>query len=141
MQRATVAAVVTMPVEMELVDDEGTSAAIDTDLSYDPSDPFAATVVFKGNGSSVVWTFGRDLLVGGLYEPTGEGDVHVWPCLAGDGTAVVIIELQAPSGGVLVQAPARDVHRFVTSMLASVPQGSELAAVDVDAALRRLLVG
>ncbi|HET7682960.1 MAG TPA: SsgA family sporulation/cell division regulator [Marmoricola sp.] len=142
MQKATtVAAVVTLEVGMELIDDEGTSAAIDTDLVYDPSDPFAATIVFKSNGNSVRWTFARDLLVGGLYEPTGEGDVHVWPCLASDGTAVVIVELQSPAGGVLVQAPTRDVHRFVTQSLASVPQGHELTGVDVDAALRDLLAG
>ena len=139
MRKASVATVVSREIEMELVDDEGTTASIDTDLVFDPADPFATSMVFKSNGSSVRWTFARDLLVSGLYEPTGDGDVHVWPCLSAEGSAVVIIELQSTNGGVMVQAPAREVHRFVTEMLASVPQGSELDAIDLDAALQQLL--
>ena len=55
------------------------------------------------------WTFGRELLSDGLYEPSGDGDVHVWPCLDSDGRAVVIIELCSPDGEALVQARTSDL--------------------------------
>jgi hypothetical protein len=65
--------------------------------------------------------------------------VHVWPCLAGDGTAVVIVELSSPEGQVLVQASSRDVARFISAMLSSVPLGDEARYVDLDAELAGLL--
>lgn len=139
MQKVTVGAPVTEAVTMELVDEEGTSASIETELRFDPRDPFAVTVLFKSAGGPVCWTFGRDLLIGGLYDPTGNGDVHVWPCLSPSGAAVVIFELESPSGGVMVQAPTREVHLFVNAMLASVPQGRELDMLDFDAAINALL--
>jgi hypothetical protein len=139
MQNAFVTTVVRHQVNMELVDEEGTSAHIETELVFSPTDPFAATIVFKGGGRAVPWTFARDLLVAGRYEPIGDGDVHVWPCLADDGSAVVVIELASPAGSVMVQAPSREVHRFVHRMLASVPQGNELDVVDLDAQLQALL--
>lgn len=139
MRKASVATSVTRGVGMELVDEEGSSAAIDTELTYDPADPFAVTIVFKSDDGDVRWTFGRDLLVTGQYEPIGAGDVQVWPCLAADGSAVVILELCSPAGGVLIQAPSRDVHQFVTRVLHSVPLGAELENVDLDAEIDALL--
>ena len=80
-----------------------------------------------------------DSIVDGLYEPTGDGDVHVWPCLSSTGAAVVIIELCSPDGELLVQANSRKVTGFVTSMLDSVPDGQESSFVDFDLELATLL--
>jgi hypothetical protein len=126
-------------VPLELVDAEGDVTRLEADLSYDPADPFAVTAVFRTGAGPVSWTFGRELLVHGAYAPTGDGDVHVWPCLAGDGTAVVIVELSSPEGQVLVQASSRDVARFISAMLSSVPLGDEARYVDLDAELAGLL--
>jgi hypothetical protein len=126
-------------VPLELVDAEGELTTLEADLSYDPTDPFAVTAVFRTAAGPVAWTFGRELLVQGTYEPNGDGDVHVWPCLAADGAAVVIIELSSPEGQVLVQASSRDVARFVSAMLASVPLGAEARHVDLDAELAGIL--
>jgi hypothetical protein len=120
---------------LELVDAEGGAATLEADFGYDPADPFAVTAVFKTSAGAVSWTFGRELLVHGTFEPTGDGDVHVWPCLAADGAAVVIIELSSPEGEVLVQASSRDLAGFVSAMLRSVPLGQESAVVDMDAEL------
>jgi hypothetical protein len=120
---------------LELVDAEGGAATLEADFGYDPADPFAVTAVFKTSAGAVSWTFGRELLVHGTFEPTGDGDVHVWPCLAADGAAVVIIELSSPEGEVLVQASSRDLAGFVSAMLRSVPLGQESAVVDIDAEL------
>ncbi len=126
---------VSQTLPLELVDAEGGVTRLEADFSYDPVDPFAVTAVFKTAAGGVSWTFGRDLLVHGTYEPTGDGDVHVWPCLASDGTAVVIIELTSPDGEVLVQASSRDIASFVGAMLGSVPLGAETALVDIDSEL------
>jgi hypothetical protein len=90
------------------------------------------TTVFMTGASQVRWTFGRDLLIEGLYEPSGDGDVHVWPCLDSDGHAVVIIELCSPDGEALVQARTGDLSSFVDRMSKAVALGEESAHVDVD---------
>ena len=138
-QTKTTARVVTETVELEFVDPQGDATSIDADLVFDPADPYAVTMVFRTGVQEVLWTFGRELLVGGLYEPTGDGDVHVWPCLSSNGSAVVIIELCSPDGELLVQASSRSVTRFVQAMLHSVPDGQESAFVNFDDELTQIL--
>jgi len=131
----TAPAAVTQPVALELIDTAGTATPIEAELRYDPADPYAVTTVFKTGSSHVRWTFGRELLTEGLYEPAGDGDVHVWPCLDSAGHAVVIIELCSPDGEALVQARTGELQSFVERMNRTVALGSESGLVDVDAAI------
>jgi hypothetical protein len=131
----TAPATVTQPVRLELIDPSGAATPIEAELRYDAADPFAVTTVFMTGHSEVRWTFGRDLLSEGLYEPTGDGDVHVWPCLDSNGHAVVIIELCSPDGEALVQARTGDLRAFVDRMNKAVKPGSESDLMDVDAAI------
>jgi len=94
---------------------------------------------FSTGAESVGWVFARDLLASGLYEPAGDGDVHVWPCLDVRGRAVVIFELCSPDGEALLQARADEVADFLQSTRDLVPQGSEGAHVDLDELVTRLL--
>jgi hypothetical protein len=126
---------VTQAVTLELIDSTGTATPLDAELHYDPRDPYAVTTVFMTGSSQVRWTFGRDLLTEGLYEPSGDGDVHVWPCLDAAGHAVVIIELCSPDGEALVQARTGDLSTFVERMAKAVAPGSESTLIDVDAAI------
>lgn len=126
-------------VAVDLIDSSGTATPLDAELQYDPSDPYAVTAVFKTGSQQVRWTFGRELLTNGLYEPTGDGDVHVWPCLDNSGHAVVIIELCSPDGEALVQARTGDMQAFVDRMNAVVLAGNESGLVDVDAAIAAIL--
>lgn len=137
MQKLTAQAI-TEAVEMEFVDAEGTTTPLDAEFEFDPNDPFAVSVLFKGEPVPVRWTFARELLTEGLYEPTGDGDVHIWPCLSANGTAVVIIELNSPSGEVLIQTPSREVTGFVQRMMSMVPAGAEAELVDLDAEISSL---
>lgn len=104
---------------------------------YDPADACAVTMVLQAPSGPVRWTFARELLMDGQYEPTGDGDVHVWPCLSSCGEAVVIVELSSPAGETLLQFPSRAVQEFIYSSLDTVPLGRE--QVDVDAWLENLL--
>jgi len=126
---------VTQSLTLELIDATGAATPMQADLTYDPRDPYAVTAVFMTGAGNVRWTFGRDLLVDGLYEPTGDGDVHVWPCLDADGHAVVIIELCSPDGEALVQARTGELTTFVERMTALVAPGTESDMMDVDATI------
>ena len=126
---------VTQEVTLDLIDPTGAVTTIEAELHYDPRDPYAVTTVFMTGASTVRWTFGRELLSDGLYEPSGDGDVHVWPCLDSDGHAVVIIELCSPDGEALVQAKTGDLSVFVEKMSKAVEPGAESAHVDVDATI------
>jgi hypothetical protein len=107
------------------------------EFHYDPADPLAVSMVIESISGPVHWTFARDLILNGLFEPTGDGDVHVWPCLDTEGAAVVIVELDSPTGGTLLQFPSRAVQEFVSASLATVPQGAEQH--DLDAWIEQLL--
>jgi hypothetical protein len=113
--------------------------SLGAEFHYDPADPFAVTMVIESLAGPVTWTFARDLILHGQFEPTGDGDVHIWPCLDTAGAAVVIVELDVPAGSVLLQFPSRDVQEFVLASVATVPVGAEQH--DVDAWIEQLLAG
>jgi len=117
------------------VSSSGTASPIEAGLAYDLRDPDAVTTVVMTGRSQVRWTFGRELLAAGLYEPVGDGDVHVWPCLDADGHAVVIVELCSPDGEALIQARTGDLSSFVDRMNKAVSPGSESAHLDIDATI------
>jgi hypothetical protein len=118
---------------------DGSTLPVDAALGYDPTDPFAVTVTFHPDDLPVAWTFARCLLTDGLVEPTGDGDVHVWPCLDDEGLAIITVELCSPHGDALVEMPAADVVAFTDRMHAVVAEGDESAHQDVDALLAAIL--
>lgn len=138
MQKQITAQAITEQMRLEFVDTEGLSTPLDAEFEYNPADPFAVSILFTDEPAPVRWTFARELLIEGFFEPTGDGDVHVWPCLNSEGAAVVILELSSPSGEVLVQIGSRDLSSFIHQMVAMVPQGSEESQVDLDAEIEKL---
>lgn len=129
MDQNTTTKVSTMAVQIATVEAEQ-DHDLSAEFSYSPSDPWAVSMTLSTVAGPVTWTFARDLLIEGQYEPTGEGDVHVWPCLSPCGEAVVIVELDAPSGETLLQFPTRAIQDFVHASLTVVPLGEELSDVD-----------
>ncbi|RNM16095.1 SsgA family sporulation/cell division regulator [Nocardioides pocheonensis] len=128
----------TTAVQIATVDAEVDHTLV-AEFVYDPTDACAVTMVLQTQSGPVHWTFARELLVDGQYEPSGDGDVHIWPCLSACGEAVVIVELCSPAGETLLQFPSRAVQDFVYSSLDAVPLGRE--KVDVDGWLEQLLAG
>jgi hypothetical protein len=128
----------TTAVQIATVDAEVDHTLV-AEFVYDPADACAVTMVLQSQSGPVHWTFARELLVDGQYEPVGDGDVHVWPCLSACGEAVVIVELCSPVGETLLQFPSRAVQDFVYSSLDAVPMGRE--TVDVDGWLEQLFAG
>ena len=138
-KEAAARSIIIEQMSMDFVDLEGMSTPLDAELEYSAADPFAVSILFKGEPAPVRWTFARDLLIEGFYEPTGDGDVHVWPCLGTDGRAVVILELVSPSGEVLIQMNSRELSHFLRRTITAVPRGSEADHLDFDDELTSLL--
>lgn len=129
MDRNLTTTVSTTAVQIATVDAEE-DHHLSAEFSYNPEDAWAVTMTLSTVAGPVEWTFARDLLIEGQYEPTGDGDVHVWPCLSSCGEAVVIVELDSPSGESLLQFPTRAIQDFVNASLETVAQGAEAADVD-----------
>lgn len=118
---------------------ESATEHLEGEFSYDPADPYAVTMKLEARSGSVTWTFARELLAEGLYSPSGDGDVQVWPCLSHHGEAVVIVELCSPDGTALLQTASRAVQQFVTEVYEAVPAGTESSHVSIDALVAQLL--
>src|ERR1700754_2885438 len=118
---------------------ESATEHLDGEFSFDPTDPYAVTMKLEARSGSVTWTFARELLAEGVYSPSGDGDVQVWPCLSNTGEAVVIVELSSPDGTALLQTGSRAVQQFVTSIYDAVPTGTESSHVSIDALVEQLL--
>lgn len=102
---------------------------------YDSADPVSITVKFHTNvDEPVVWVFGRDLLLLGVTERAGEGDVVVWPKDRG-----LHMSLSSPFGQAEFMFDKSDVVAFLDKTFALVPLGSEFAHLDVDALLADFL--
>jgi hypothetical protein len=121
-------------VELRLVVPEAGTVPLRVAMRYRADDPFAVTAAFQGDGVAIEWVFARDLLRGGLEEPCGEGDVHVWP-LREDGGDLVLLSLSSPDGQAVLEAHAAEVRAFLDRTLQLVPAGRESDYVDVDAEL------
>jgi hypothetical protein len=130
----------TISVTVPFASGESVAQELQGELLFDPADPYAITMhVHPVVGPPVTWTFARQLLAEGLYEPSGDGDVLVWPCLSSCGEAVVVIELRSPSGMAMLQTPSRAVAGFVTDVYDFVPEGTESARLDLDDMVSQLL--
>lgn len=126
---------------VELVGPHGPTPLV-AELRYDPADPYAVRMVFLKGTDEVVWLFGRDLLLRGVSEPVGEGDVRVFPEVDAEGRAVVIIALSAPAGQALVESRARDVLDFLARTARVVWPGTEAEhQAGTDEAIAAILVG
>jgi hypothetical protein len=132
-------AIITRAITLELIDGSGAATTVEADLRYDAADPFAITACFDTGDAKVLWVFGRELLDQGRYEPTGDGDVHVWPCLSARGESVTIIELSSPDGEALLQARTLDINEFLRHTEEVVPLGAEGELIDFDTAVAQLL--
>jgi hypothetical protein len=133
------ASTVTRELVMDIVTPDDQREQVDVLLRYDTADPYAVCAEFRtGAGQQVRWYLARELMSDGLTDPTGHGDVRIWPAWCGS-TDIVNISLMSHDGHAVVQAAARDVVDFLGSSYALCPPGTESQYLDVDAGLRSLL--
>ncbi|MFI7240451.1 SsgA family sporulation/cell division regulator [Streptomyces qinglanensis] len=131
--------VVEREVEMRLVLAPELSVAVPARLSYRTDDPYAVHMTFHIHSDTPVrWTFARELLVEGVAQPCGDGDVRVWPTSVAD-RDVLCLALSSPNGDALLEAPSQVVADWLERVLRAVPPGSESEALGLDEQLTGLL--
>jgi hypothetical protein len=124
-------------VTLQCLDARGRNIDLPASLTYDAHDPWAVTITFRGPHDEVSWVVGRDLLLQGVTDPAGEGDVLLWPSIDEDGRAAVVIEFCSPDGRLVTQLRTHDLYRFLTRTLAIVPLGTE--EIDLDGLVEAIL--
>ncbi len=119
---------------LQVLDAWGRTVDLNAEFAYDAADPWAVIITFRGaSGRStepVTWAVGRDLLLQGLTDPAGEGDVQLFPSVDEGGRAAVIMELRSPDGRLVTQMCSSELYRFLSRTLMIVPRGSE--SMDLD---------
>lgn len=131
--------VVERDLELRLVLADEHSVGVPARLVYRSDDPYAVHIVFHlGSDSPVRWTFARELLIEGVFRPTGNGDVRVWPRKAGH-RSLLCVSLSAPDGEALLEAPSAPVSAWLERTLRIVPPGEESKVLGLDEGLTALL--
>jgi hypothetical protein len=131
-------ATVDQTISGRLVISPHVSHDISVKLRYLRDDPFAVHLAFPAavslEGEDIEWVFARELLDDGLYAPSGEGDVHLWPCDADR----VVMAFESARGVAMVEFASADLRTFLQSSYRAVPMGQEARHMDVDAYLATL---
>ncbi|UMP06941.1 SsgA family sporulation/cell division regulator [Amycolatopsis sp. EV170708-02-1] len=121
-----------------VADRDGRPPVVDASLHYRDDDPYAIAMVLDGGPAGPVeWTFARDLLVEGLVQAAGLGDVRVAPAVEVAGAAA--IELTSPDGTATLLGSSDELAGFLRSTFAVVPVGCEGDHLPLDGALAALL--
>ncbi|GAA1818436.1 SsgA family sporulation/cell division regulator [Planosporangium flavigriseum] len=132
---------VEVETSLRLVTPDAMGLPVRASLRFDPEDPYAVHVLFhaeSATGEPVGWSFARELLVTGLDEPAGIGDVRVWPWASARGD-LIALALSSPDGNALFEVPRSVLVRFLRRTYIAVPRGRESEHLDVDTAVTRLL--
>jgi hypothetical protein len=134
---------VSAPVMFWPGDPDALAVPITARFYYDAADPFAVRMVFPGLSGTgedgITWEFSRALLVDGIDEPTGEGEVRIAPAEATDWVTITL--LPEPGTGLALHAPRETIARFLAGTFALVPMGREAARIDWNAELDAVLGG
>jgi hypothetical protein len=106
--------------------------------SYRVDHPYTVVAAFKTERDRwVEWVFSRELLVEGLTESAGVGDVRFRPVEEG-GLDTLIVEIESPEGYALLELNHESVAGFLGATDELVPLGSEAEHFDVDALIDEL---
>ncbi|MGX1882407.1 SsgA family sporulation/cell division regulator [Streptomyces sp. NPDC055287] len=126
-------------VMMNFLVSEELSFRIPVELRYTTRDPYAVRMTFHLPGDEpVTWAFGRELLLDGLSEPCGEGDVRIGPTDPNE-LVDVHIRLQVAGDRALFRASAAPLVAFLDRTDRLVPLGQECALGDFEGDLEEAL--
>jgi hypothetical protein len=119
---------------LQVLDAWGRTVDLIASFGYDAGDPWAVWITFGGTartGEPVRWAVGRDLLLRGLTEPAGDGDIQLFPSVDENGRAAVVMELCSPDGRLVTQMRTRELYSFLSRTIAVVPLGAETIDLDL----------
>jgi Streptomyces sporulation and cell division protein, SsgA len=125
----------TQDLTLQVLDAWGRSIDLPATFGYDAADPWAVWITFHGAAGRttepISWAVGRNLLLQGLTDPAGEGDVRLFPSVDENGRAAVVMELCSPDGRLVTQMCTSELYRFLSRTLAVVPLGTERVDLDL----------
>ena len=122
--------VLSQELVLQCLDARGRTVDLPATFGYDPADPWAVCITFRGPKDEVSWLVARELLIRGLTDPAGEGDIHLWPSIDDGGRAAVVMELRSPDGHLVTELRTHELYRFLTRTQAMVPSGTEVMDLD-----------
>jgi sporulation and cell division protein SsgA len=116
----------------------GQPTPVVTRWGYRASDPFAVTLsVRSGPDRWVDWIVGRELVLAGLEDPTGDGDVRMRPRTV-QGYDIVEIEIRSHDGRAVLEVDRDLLRHFLDVTLDLVAIGAEADRMDLDAEIARI---
>lgn len=121
--------------------DDGQDIAFVASLGYSADDPYAVWLTFHIPGGDVRWAVARSLLLKGLSEPIGDGDIRLKPGIDEQGHAVTVLDFHSPSGTLSTQARTVVLRTFLDRTWLVVPPGDETEQLDLDLLVGALLGG
>jgi len=68
-------ATATIHVAVPFISGVSQNELLEGELVFDPADPYAVTMHLEARSGAVVWTFARELLADGIYQPSGKQSV------------------------------------------------------------------
>jgi hypothetical protein len=125
---------------LHCMDVHGHLRPLDASFAFDVADPYAVWITFHSPAGDVRWGLSRHLIAEGLTEPTGEGDIQLWPSIDDDGHAIVMVEFCSPDGELVTHVRTAELQRFLNRTLRMVPLGGESEHMDVDRMISGLLL-
>lgn len=115
------------------------SVPIEATFHYTEADPLAVWVEMRTPaGRTVTWAVSRDLLFDGTEEPSGMGDVRLWPSLVGT-RRVLHMRLEARGRSCLFEMDLAPLQEWLLETFELVHPGTELAQVEWDAVVAALV--
>lgn len=106
--------------DVKLVDPCRTTTS-EAHFKYDSDDPLA--VVLTPTKYSPMWRFARSLIIEGVDDFAGIGDIRIWPSEIDDN--VVMVALSSPYGTALLEFNRAMLRNFAALMIQSVPLSEE----------------
>ena len=103
---------VTQDIALHCLDELGRPMAFIASFAYHPDDPYAVWLTFHIPAGDVRWAVARSLLVRGMTEPAGEGDIRFWPSIDDDGLAMVCMDFHSPEGRLVTHARTADLQHL-----------------------------
>jgi hypothetical protein len=106
--------------------------------SYHADQPYTVTASFHTERDRwVEWVFSRELLVEGLDESAGVGDVRFRP-IEERGLLMLVVEIESPEGYAMLELDHEAVAEFLMATEEVIPLGREGEHFDVDALIAEL---
>jgi hypothetical protein len=116
----------------------GQPTPVVTRWSYSASDPLAVTLSVRSRPDRWVdWLVGRDLVLAGLDDPTGDGDVRMRPRTV-QGYDIIEIEIRSHDGRAVLEVDRDLLRHFMETTLDVVALGAEADRMDLDTEIARI---